>query len=204
MCLHQHHLIGVLGTVEVLDDVLVGSGCPLHAGDVVFARIPLQIRPDGFAPVRWDDAHPGGGQGLTDLRIGDAGEGGVERVGVVDQQELLHTAGVELPIGDVLAIGAPTEAVPDSEFLFVSPVEVAVDEGRASSPGESGDVAVAQTLDVDVVLPDVRDAVTLGRELREHQGRFFGVSAQLLELPAPEVQHPVIASPSRLYGSSCR
>ena len=52
----------------------------------------------------------------------------VERVGVVDQQEVAHAARVELPVGDALAVRAPAEPVAHAQLFLVHPVERAVDD----------------------------------------------------------------------------
>jgi hypothetical protein len=58
----------------------------------------------------------------------------VQRIGVVDEQEVTHTVRVELPVGDALAVRAPAEAVAHAQLFFVSPVERSVDDLRRSSP----------------------------------------------------------------------
>ncbi len=138
------------------------------------------------------DAHRG--VDAAGLRVRDACDDGVERVGVVDEREDPDARGVELPVRDAAAVGAPAECVADAEFLFVDPVGRAVDRGVGAIGGERRDDAVGQALDVDVVGAHERHARRVGRELGEHQRRLGRVAAKLAQLSVGGVEHPVVAA----------
>ncbi len=185
---------GVLQPVEMLHDDFIGAGRPLHPRQVDVARVTGDREPLRRAPVgvHHPDLHRGvGGPRLGVLyRLDEA----VETVGVVDQQEIPHPAGVQLPVRDPLPVGAPAEAVAQPELLLVDPVKGAVDQGGGAVLREGGDLPVLEPLHVDVMLADVGHPVSLGRELGEHQRLRPGLlAAQLTQLPAVQIQHPVVA-----------
>jgi len=88
----EHHAVGVLEPVELLEHDLVGLLDPVHAGDVVFARIAGNVEPPRTAAVELDHAHPADRVPLPDLRILERDDVGVEGVGVVNHGELADAA----------------------------------------------------------------------------------------------------------------
>ncbi len=190
----QHHEVRVLEPVELLEDDLVGARGPVHAGQVVLARVAGNVEPLRRSARRAHDADARGGVPLAGLRVGERRDLRIEPGGLVDEAELLDARGVELPVGDPLAVGAPLPAVAAEELLLVDPVERPVDEEPRPVVGEPLGAAVREALDVEVVLTDVGDARPVGRELREHQRRRLGVAAELLERPARDVEQPVVAA----------
>ncbi len=108
--------------------------------------------------------------------------------------ELPDPAGIEMPEGDRLAVGAPAVRVAQVELLLVHPVGGAVDDRARAVCGQPRDQPVGEVLDVEVVGVHVRDPRAVRGELGEHQRGGFCVPADLVELPALEVQHPVIAA----------
>ena len=145
-------------------------------------------------PVAEHDADPGGGVRLPGLRVLDRLGEGVERVGVVDQVEVADFVGVELPVRDRRAVGAPAPAVLQPELFLVHPVEGAVDHGPGAVGGELGEGAGREVLDVEIVLADVSHPPAIRGELREHQGGRLGRSAELVEATGRPVERPVVAA----------
>ena len=187
-------VVGVLQAVELLEDDLAGGVDPLHARHVGVARIAGQSQETDRAAGRIDDADPHGRVLRAGLRVGDPRDGGIERVGVVDQGEHLDPARIEMPEGDRLAVRAPAEPVAQIELLFVDPVRGPVDDRGRAVRGQRRDRPAPELLDVQVVRPNVGDPGPVGGELGEHQARFGSIAAELLELAARELQHPVVAA----------
>jgi len=186
-------LVGVLEAIQLLEKDAPGIGGPLHARDVMIARIGIRVEPTRRPTRGIDDADLAGGVGLPDLGICEVGELGVEVVGIVDQREFAHAGGVELPIGDVPAVRAPPQAIAQAEFFFVHPIGGAVDGVRTAIGGQRSDAQVGQRLDIDVVLAHVRDAAPIRRERGEEHRRRSGRTTQLTEGAGLAVQDPVIA-----------
>ena len=134
------------------------------------------------------------GVGGAGFRIRDARQRWVDRVGVVDQREVLDAGGVELPVGDLPAVRAPPESIAQIELFFVDPVGRAVDDVLVLGFGEPRDRAAADLLDVKIALADVADAAAIGRELREHQRRGRGAGADLTQRAGCAIEHPVVAA----------
>jgi hypothetical protein len=160
----QHHLVAILQPVQPLEDDLGRRGRPIHPGDVVVPRITRDLQPAHGPAGGAHDADARGGVGLAHLRILNRDDLGVERVGVVDQMEVLHRVCIELPEGDPAPVRAPAPAVGVvvHQLLFVHPVEGAVDERAGAVGGERGDGAAGEVLHVQVVLPHVGDAPAVG------------------------------------------
>ena len=194
-CVAEHHLDRVLRAVHVLEDDLGRAGRPLQPRDVVVARVAGDVEPDGRATVGAHDTDACRGVGGAGLGVLHGDDERVERVGVVDQVEVLHARGVELPERDPPAVGAPAEPVAQVELLLVDPVERPVDDGARPVVGELRDRAVGQPLDVEVVLAHIGDAPAVGRELGEHERRRRRLrTAELLQLPGGEIERPVVAA----------
>ena len=175
----EDDLVLVLEAVEALEDDLLRAGRPLHPGDVVLAGIARERDPAGLPPLGADHPHAAGGVALADLGVGEAPESRVEPGDVVDQAELAHALGVDLPVGDPLAVGAPAEAAAQPQLLLVHPVGGAVDDRLGRGDAQAVDLEVVQVLDPEVPLADVGHPIPGGREAGEHQGRLLGVPTQL-------------------------
>jgi hypothetical protein len=190
----EPHVVPVLEAVHLLQEELGRTLRPLHPGDVVVARIPGQIDPDRSPTRGRHDADLHGGIGRARGGVAVARDDGIGRVGVVDEREDPDARVVEVPERDTRSVGAPPEAVPDVELLFVYPVRGAVDDGIGAVRGQPGDRPRSDVLDPQVVVEHVGHATAVGRELREHQGRLRRRSAEAEEPPGVEVEDPVIAS----------
>ena len=187
-------VVGVLESVELLEEDAPGIGGPLHPRDVMVARIGVGVEPTRGAARGIDDADLAGGVGLPDLGVSEVGELRIKAVGVVDQREFAHARGVELPIGDVPAVGTPPQAITQTEFFFVHPIGGAVDGVRAAIGGQRDDAEISQRLDVDVVLVHVRDVASVRGERGEEERGGGGRTAELTESPGLAVQNPVVAA----------
>src|ERR1700722_454043 len=109
----------------MLDGEVVRICSPIHAGDVIVARVAGDLHPASRAARDVHNTHPHGGirgagnwvRDIDDRRI--AAETGIGkpsddfawRTKVVNQAKNLHASRVKLPIGDVTAIRAPAKAV---------------------------------------------------------------------------------------------
>ena len=189
----QQHAIGILEPVHALQHELLGSR-PFHARQVVVPRVAVDLQPRGGAAVRAHDARRDRGIGRPRLGVLDRDGVGVEGVGVVDQRESAHASHVEVPIGELRAVGGPAEAVPQVELLLVDPVRHTVDVQRVGPRGEPGDLPVGHALDVEIALADVRHAVAPRRELGVHECGLRRLAAELLERATAPVEHPVVAA----------
>ncbi len=158
------------------------------------ARVAFERQPARDAAPGAHDPDPHRGVHGTRLRIREGGEGRVQRIGVVNQVKPVHAFGVELPVSDPVSVRAPAETVAQEELLLIHPVGRSVDQRLRAVRGELGDGAAGQILDVDVVLVDVADPRGIRRELGEHQAGGLHIAAQLLQLAALEVEHPVVAA----------
>ena len=195
----EQHGDGVLQAVEVLQHQLgrrrpsAHGRRPLHPRDVGVARVAGHRHPAGGTAGGAHDADPSGGVRLPGLRVLHREDRGVQRVGVVDEGEVAHAAGIELPVRDRLAVRAPPPPVAQPQLLLVHPVEGAIDGGAGAVAGELDDTAGGQVFDVEVELAHVADAAPVRRELREHQRR--GPRRRPAELPEPPrsaVEDPVV------------
>ena len=128
-------MVGVLEAIQLLEKDATGIGGPLHARDVVVARIGVRIEPTRRPTRGIDDTDLTGGVGLPDLGISEIGELRIKAVGIVDQREFTHAGGIKLPIGDILAVRTPPQAIAQSEFFFIHPIGGAVDGVRAAVGG---------------------------------------------------------------------
>ena len=151
----------VLQPVQLLDGERAVV-LPLEPGQVAVARIARRLHPGRVAAVGRDDADPRRRVGRAGLGIRDLRRHRVDAVGVVDQREDADARGVELPVGDAAAVGAPAEAVADAELLLVDPVGGAVDDRLRAGGRQPRDPAVGQPLDVQVVGADVGHARGIG------------------------------------------
>ena len=198
----KQHVVRVLEAVQMLKDEMVVIG-PLHASHVSVARIAGHFHPCHLSARRTHDSDPHGRVRRSRFRIGNAEQGRVELVGVINDGELADTFGVKVPKGDALAVGAPAKAVAKPELFFVNPVGSPKDRcGRAAFGqrrdragfGQRRDRAGRQSLDVQVVRHDIGDARSVGRELGEHERRGWSHAAELSQSAARDVQDPVIAA----------
>ena len=192
----EHHLGGVLQPVEA-DEPDLGRACrPPHLGDVEIPRFALGFEPCGGAAAGGDDPDAARRVGGPHLRIGERRELGVDGIGVVNEVEGSHSRRVELPVGDVAAVGAPAETVAEVELLLVDPVGGAVDDVLTVIGGQTGHLEALQVLDVEILVVEIhpRHHLAVGRHLGEHHGRLCGVAAQLLQPAAVEMEQPVVAA----------
>ena len=187
-------VVGVLEAIQLLKKDATGIGGPLHAGDVMVPRIGVSVEPTRGTARGVDDADLAGGVGLADLGIREVGELRIKAVRIIDQREFTHARGIKLPIGDILAVRTPPQAITQAEFFFVHPIGGAINGVRAAIGGQRGDAQISQRLDVDVVLVNVRDVSSIRRERGEEHRRSGGRTAQLTEGSSLAVQDPVIAA----------
>src|SRR5262249_42743814 len=125
----KQDLVRILEAVELLQHDPARIVCPVHAGDVVVARVAGHLHPnEDIARLRLgtDDADTAGRVGPADLGIFETLDLLVQAIRLVDEEVIVHAARVELPEGDELAIRAPAKAVVQPELLLVDPVEHAV------------------------------------------------------------------------------
>ncbi len=194
----QHHAVGVLHTVQVLDRHGIGPPRPPHAGDVVVARVGIHGEPRRLSPVRRHDAHPRGRLRGAGLGVLDRYGVGVQRIGRVDEQEVAHARRVQLPKRETRPVRAPPEpvgAVPGSEeeLFLVHPVEPPVQGRPRPVGGERDDPVARHPLYVEVVLTHVRDPRCVRRELGVHERRLGSIRTHLSKPTALEIEHPVVA-----------
>src|SRR5437660_436788 len=117
---------------------------PVHASNVVVARIARQVRPS-LAPVarlrrNCDNANAAGCVGAAGLGILELRELRIQPSAVVDEEVVLDPRGIELPEGDPLAVGTPAKAVVELKLLLVNPVKRAVDDMRRLGARELHDL----------------------------------------------------------------
>ena len=189
----EQHPVRVLEAVHALQQQLARAR-PLHAREVVVARVAGQGQPHRLAAGRRHHAGAHRRVGGARLRVLHGDREGVERVRVVDQQEVAHAGHVELPVRDPGPVRGPAERVAQPELLLVDPVGGAVHARRGSVVREPCASAVGEPLHVEVALLHVRDPVPLRRELREHQRRGRPVRAELPQRARGAVEHPVVAA----------
>ena len=192
----EHHLGGVLQPVEADQPDLARTGCPPHLGDVEVSRVALGLEPGGGAAAGGDDPDPARRVGGPHLGIGQRRQLGVDGIGVVDEVEGPHSRRVELPVGDVAAVGAPAETVAEAELLLVDPVGCAVDDVLAVIGGQPCHLEGLHVLDVEILVVEThpRRHLAVGRQLGEHHGRLCDVAAQFSQHTAVEVEQPVVAA----------
>ena len=192
--LSHEHAVGVLQAVQLLEQQTAGARDPLEVVDVVLARVARGFHPADVATGGVHHADAAGGVEFARLGVGNALNLRVKAVGVVHQGHFADALGVQLPEGDGFAVGAPAEAVLHGELLFVDPIERAVNEVLIGRVGEGGDLAGAQILGVQIAVADVGHVGAVGRELGEHQARVRGIAADLEELVAGAIEHPIITA----------
>ena len=206
--LAQKDVVGILQAIEMLDGELVGAFGPFHAGDVIVTRVAGDGHPFCFAALRADDADAYGGIGGSRNRIRNIEDRGIDadsgirktgddflgRAEIVNEFENSDVAGIELPVGDTVAVGTPTETVADVEFFFVDPIGSAVDDGGGAVARDLGHRSSRDIFNIDIIGADVGDLRAVRREFREHQGRWRGVAAKLAQGFCAEVEDPVIAA----------
>jgi len=182
----------VLPAVEPLDREFVGFGNPIHARDVVLPRVARNLEPPRGAAGGRYHPDPGGRVPLATLGIANRDHTGIEPGGGVEHWVFGHSRAVHLPVGDRLAVGAPTKAVVKEEFFLVDPVERAVDEGGRAVRGQRHDGAPRDLLHIEIVLTDVRDSAPLGIKGREQERRIRGIAAELAQRVRVAVEDPVV------------
>ena len=101
----------------------------------MIARIGVRIEPTRRPARGIDDTNLTRGVRLPNLGISEVSELRVEVVGIINQREFTHAGGIKLPIGDILAVRTPPQAIAQSEFFFVHPIGGAVDGVRAAVGG---------------------------------------------------------------------
>jgi hypothetical protein len=116
------------------------------------------------------------------------------RVVVSSMSEKMDAGRIELPVGDLGSVRAPAEAIAEAQLLLVDPIGGAVDRRRGSIASQRNRFARGEVLDEDVVVANVGDSRAVRRELREHQARGRRLAANLRQLPAPQVEDPVVSA----------
>ena len=159
----EHHVGCILKPVHAANEQFLRIAGPIHARDVeVGAGVAGNVHPEGLASARRDDADAAGRVPFARLRVG---EGLRDRVGsarVVEQRELLDAARVELPVRDLLAVGAPPPAVAAEELFLVDPIEGAVDDVVRTVAGELRRGAALGRFHEEIVLANVPDSRAIG------------------------------------------
>ena len=189
----QEHVVRVLQPVHVLEHERPVVH-PVHSRDVEVTRRARRLHPRRGPSGRGSDADANRGILRARLRVRNMGDRRVERIGVVDEREPLHAGLVELPEGNRASVRAPAEPVADAELLLVDPVGRAVDDVPSAIRRHRNDTPGGEVLDVHVLRAHVGDARAVGGELREHQRRLGGVSAELLQRAGRPIERPVIAA----------
>src|SRR5262249_38422576 len=138
----------ILQPIELLNRDF-GTG-PFHLCQIMFARIAGDVEPDGEAAVDVQDADSRRGVLFAGLRIANGNQLRVRTLGAAGDEKLLDAFAVQLPKGDRAAVGAPAVAVAEEEFLFVNPVEGAVDDGVGAVARQLTDAAIDEILNIDV------------------------------------------------------
>ncbi len=191
----EKNVVGILQTIQMLDGEFVGICGPVHASDVIVTRVAGNLHPSrGTAgDVHDSDTHGGirsTGNGIGDIEnrriaaeagIGEAGYDFARGAEVVDQTKDLYTGGVELPVGDVTAVGTPAKSIANVEFFFVNPIGGAVDQGGGAVRGERHYFVGGEVFHINIVGANVGDLGAVGREFRKHQGRGGSVASQFLQ-----------------------
>ena len=153
----------ILKSIEMLEDDFGGLTSPVHPCDVSVAWITGNREPLRRPTARADHADARRRVGCARLRVLHRYGKGVERIGIVDEEKVMHPGDVELPVGDPRAVGAPTKAVAQRELLLVHPIEGAVDARRRAVSRQAGDALRRdiEALDVQVVLAHVGYTTTI-------------------------------------------
>ncbi|MBA7655074.1 hypothetical protein ES703_62971 [subsurface metagenome] len=110
-----------------------------------------------------------GGICLANLWILEGGNLRVKGICVIYKMKITHSLGIELPVGNLFAVGTPAESIPQSEFFLVDPVRGAIDNGVRAIHRQLCDAIVLKILYEEVVFANVPNAVSTRRKLRKHQ-----------------------------------
>src|SRR6266550_9525989 len=127
LAITKHDHVRVLQAVELLNDNFIGVCGPLHAGQIVVAWVAGNIEPACGAPGGAYHTNACGRISLTCFWIRKRSDLWIESSCVVDELHLFHAFGIKLPVGDLFAVRTPAPAVAAKEFLFIDPVESAID-----------------------------------------------------------------------------
>src|ERR1041384_5525548 len=187
----EHNQIGVLQTIELLQRDFIGVRGPVHPGEVVIAWVAGHFEPRRRSTLRAYNSDSRSRILLTSLWILNRYDPWIKRICVVDQIKVTYAGRIELPVCNVISVRAPTPAIAQVQLFLIYPVKCSVDDRARTVYGQSSDAIVGKALDVVVVLSDVADCGSIGRELREHQGRRLSVTAQLRQLARSKIQYPI-------------
>ena len=187
------HGVGVLEAVQLLDHHLVGPGDELHPGDVVLARVARYREPLRPGGLHIHDAHLHGRIRGPGLRIRERDGEGIKRIYIIDHQEGSRPFRIGVPIGDPVPGRIPAPAVVAAQFLFVHPVEVAVDKAVPAVEGKPPALSGGDVLHIEVVVIDIAELVPRGRQLPVHHPAGLQTFSELAELAGGNVQKPVVA-----------
>ncbi len=145
----------------------------------MLTRITWNIHPLSFTAAGWHNANAHGCVGFTHFRVRKFFKRRVQLVGVINHGEYRRTLCVQLPISNVLAIGAPAETVTQEEFLFIHPVKGAVYNGFVTVTGQGINCKAVKVLHVNVVLHHIGDFGALRVKLGKLKGRLGSITAEL-------------------------
>ena len=134
--------VNVLLSSKLLNEQLFTITGPLHAYQVVLARVAGNIHPLCFAATGRHDTNTHSGVSFTDFRVRKLFKRRVQLVGVIDHGKHRRAFGIELPVGNVLPVRAPAETVTQEEFFLIHPVESTVDDGVATVVGQLANAEV--------------------------------------------------------------
>ena len=143
--------VGVLQTVELLNEHSPAARRPLSLRQVVLARIARDLQPGHSSSVGIHKSKTGGGVFLSGFRIGEGGDALIAAICLIHQREGFHVPGIELPENDPRAIRTPAKAVADEKLLLIHPVGCAIDELGGAVLCQCGDLHVGQVLNIKIV-----------------------------------------------------
>ncbi len=193
MGIEVHQLTLVLLAVKLLNDQLLRCSSVLHARYVGVLRVAGNVHPLGFGRDYLHHANAVGRGRLAHFGILDGNVEGIDGIRIVDHQEVADFSGIELPVRNRLAVGAPPKTVTAVEFFFIDPVEGTVDNPVRAVLRQGFGLARFQVIHVNIVFAHVGHFLAVGRNLGKHQRRLGTVLTNLGQVVVGQIEQPIVA-----------
>ncbi len=95
---------------------------------------------------------------------------GINRVRIVDHIKVTDRIGVNIPIRNMAAVGAPLKSIPAGQLFFIGPVKRAIDEFASAVGGQGFDPSRSKVFHIEILLTYIGGLFSIRRKFGKHQG----------------------------------
>ncbi len=152
------------------------------------------IHPGGLLISQRHHSYPAGWWIFTHLWVFNRNGKGIQRIGIIDEQEIFNFCRIDLPISNAFTIGTPAKTIAAIKFFFVHPIKRTIDHPVGSIGSKCGNFPGGYIFHIQIMSAYISHVFPIWWNFCKHQRRCRLITSQLLQCISCRIQYPVITA----------